>query len=147
MNSNWRHIFIKLWFKVWINASQGLKESSYLTRRTESTARISISVKAFLVGSFPSVPFPALQTDRTAQSALPPPTKIQSSRVQEDFSESAGPSLSRAWPGAEQRFGLKRRNFELEFCVAANLPLAARARVGHIDDAGEVAEWLKAALC
>jgi hypothetical protein len=30
---------------------------------------------------------------------------------------------------------------------AANLPLAARACVGHIDFTGDVAEWLKAAVC
>lgn len=28
-----------------------------------------------------------------------------------------------------------------------NLPLAARARVGHIRPNGAVAEWLKAAVC
>jgi hypothetical protein len=28
-----------------------------------------------------------------------------------------------------------------------NLPLAARPRVGHIGRAGDVAEWLKAAVC
>jgi hypothetical protein len=28
-----------------------------------------------------------------------------------------------------------------------NLPLAARARVGHIRAYGAVAEWLKAAVC
>ena len=31
--------------------------------------------------------------------------------------------------------------------TAANLALAARARVGHIGLAGDVAEWLKAAVC
>jgi hypothetical protein len=31
--------------------------------------------------------------------------------------------------------------------TAANLVLAARARVGHIGLAGDVAEWLKAAVC
>lgn len=31
--------------------------------------------------------------------------------------------------------------------AAANLPLAARARVGHIGLNGAVAEWLKAAVC
>jgi len=28
-----------------------------------------------------------------------------------------------------------------------NLPLAARRRLGHIGLAGDVAEWLKAAVC
>ena len=31
--------------------------------------------------------------------------------------------------------------------AAANLPLAARPRVGHIGPNGAVAEWLKAAVC
>jgi hypothetical protein len=31
--------------------------------------------------------------------------------------------------------------------AAPNLPLAARRRVGHIGLAGDVAEWLKAAVC
>jgi hypothetical protein len=30
---------------------------------------------------------------------------------------------------------------------AGNLPLAARSRVGHIGTTGDVAEWLKAAVC
>jgi hypothetical protein len=30
---------------------------------------------------------------------------------------------------------------------ACNLPLAARRRVGHIGHIGDVAEWLKAAVC
>jgi hypothetical protein len=30
---------------------------------------------------------------------------------------------------------------------ASNLPLAACPRVGHIGPAGDVAEWLKAAVC
>jgi hypothetical protein len=71
--------------------------------------------------------------------------KVQFSQSPKRFLESAG--LYATWPDGECRFGLKPGNFELEFCVTANLPLAARARVGHIDDAGEVAEWLKAALC
>jgi hypothetical protein len=31
--------------------------------------------------------------------------------------------------------------------VSLNLPLAGRPRVGHIGAAGDVAEWLKAAVC
>jgi hypothetical protein len=31
--------------------------------------------------------------------------------------------------------------------AALNLPLAARLRVGHIRLTGDVAEWLKAAVC
>ena len=31
--------------------------------------------------------------------------------------------------------------------AALNLPLAARPRVGHIRLTGDVAEWLKAAVC
>ena len=31
--------------------------------------------------------------------------------------------------------------------AARNLPLAARPDVGHIDPTGDVAEWLKAAVC
>ncbi len=30
---------------------------------------------------------------------------------------------------------------------SANLPLAASRRLGHIERAGDVAEWLKAAVC
>ena len=34
-----------------------------------------------------------------------------------------------------------------EIWAAPNLPLAACPRVGHIRVAGDVAEWLKAAVC
>jgi hypothetical protein len=40
-----------------------------------------------------------------------------------------------------------RRLYPAENPVAPNLPLAARPRVGHIGLAGDVAEWLKAAVC
>jgi hypothetical protein len=34
-----------------------------------------------------------------------------------------------------------------DFETACNLSLAARRVVGHTDRAGDVAEWLKAAVC
>jgi hypothetical protein len=50
-----------------------------------------------------------------------------------------------------QDCGRRRRWTHRSRCVecsaAANLPLAARRRVGHIGLVGDVAEWLKAAVC
>ena len=40
-----------------------------------------------------------------------------------------------------------RKLYSADNPAASNLPLAARRRVGHIGPAGDVAEWLKAAVC
>jgi hypothetical protein len=50
-------------------------------------------------------------------------------------------------PGRLNQTGHRCRPYLSEKPMAANLPLAACRRVGHIGLAGDVAEWLKAAVC
>ena len=49
-------------------------------------------------------------------------------------------------PGVGAAIGFAAFGCE-DFKSACNLPLAAQRVVGHTDRAGDVAEWLKAAVC
>ncbi len=56
-------------------------------------------------------------------------------------------SCCRQIPAGQAMLLTARRLYPAKNPVASNLPLAARPRVGHIGLAGDVAEWLKAAVC
>ena len=82
--------------------------------------------------------------DRTVSHAVPPAKNV---------SAPGTPSVANApqWPsrahGPKSGNRLHRVHNRLVSMRAGNLPLAARRRVGHIGRTGDVAEWLKAAVC